>query len=198
MLKGIRHLIMTKFVCALAAVSLTATATSQTKPSGQRSLADDVVLQFVSVGVDPVPVLGALAGMRQANCAAGVVLSSSLGALGEVLAVAGSEAISQPFRFVVALKFEQTVDPAAILGSKAQLRITVGGVGTTVQGVVTEARSGTTPEGKGTLVIALEPTVALLARGSGFSVHRAQRAGFGFGTPCTGRSDGRAPAYVRL
>jgi hypothetical protein len=59
-LKGIRHLIMTKFVCALAAVSLTATATSQTKPSGQRSLADDVVLQFVSVGVDPVPVLGAL------------------------------------------------------------------------------------------------------------------------------------------
>ena len=135
---------------------------------------DSVALRLASLGIDAGPFLGAASALRPADCAAGSALSLAVGgaSLGEVLAVAGAEAISEPFRFVVAVRAASPPEPAALVGSSAQLGMSVGGVGSSVAGIVTEARVGASPQGQGLIVLALEPALARLARGSGFSVHQ--------------------------
>jgi type VI secretion system secreted protein VgrG len=103
-----------------------------------------------------------------------VTLTVGGNALGDILAVAGDEAISKPFRFVVAVRAASPRDPASLLGSPAQLGISMGGVGTSVSGIVTEARAGATPDGHGMLLVTVEPALTRLALSSGYSVHQDQ------------------------
>jgi type VI secretion system secreted protein VgrG len=104
------------------------------------------------------------------------VLTLTVGgnALGDILAVAGDEAISKPFRFVVAVRLASPRDPASLLGSPAQLGLSVGGVGTSISGIVTQARAGAMPDGHGLLLVTVEPALTRLALDSGFSVHQGE------------------------
>jgi type VI secretion system VgrG family protein len=136
---------------------------------------DSVAIRLASLGVDPTPFLGAAGALRPADCSApGSALTLTVGgsALGDILAVAGDEAISKPFRFVVAVRSASPRDPASLLGSPAQLGLSVGGVGTSVSGIVTQARAGAMPDGHGLLIVTLEPPLTRLALDSGFSVHQ--------------------------
>ena len=138
---------------------------------------DSVALRLASLGVDPTPFLGAAGALRPADCSSpGSALTLTVGgnALGDVLAVAGDEAISKPFRFVVAVRSASPRDPASLLGSPAALGISVGGVGTSVSGIVTEARAGALPDGHGMLLVTVEPALTRLALDSGFSVHQGE------------------------
>jgi type VI secretion system secreted protein VgrG len=54
--------------------------------------------------------------------------------------------------------------------------MTIGGASTAVSGILTEVRVGASPKGEGLLVLTLEPNIAGLARGSGFSVHQGMSA----------------------
>jgi type VI secretion system secreted protein VgrG len=130
------------------------------------------------LGIDPAPLFGAAAAARPAACEGGARLSLAVAgrSLGEVLAVAGDEAISRPFRFVVAVATASPPDPAGLVGSAARLGVSVPGASVSVLGLVTEARVGATPQGYGMVVATLEPNLAPLSRGSGYSVHQGLSA----------------------
>ena len=159
-------------------------ATGATGPQGETGArgpagpaGDSVAIRLATLGVDPTPFLGAAGALQPADCSApGSSLTLTVGgsSLGEVLAVGGTEAISQLFRFVVAVRSASPRDPASLLGSAAQLGMAVNGAGTSVSGIVTEARAGVTPDGHGLLVVTVEPALARLALDSGFSVHQGK------------------------
>ena len=111
----------------LAASSLAVAVVVSSLPSAstqdvgaQGTSADNATFRLASLGIDPVPFFEAVAALRPADCAAGSALSFSagVGPLGEVLAVTGAEAISAPFRFVVAVRSPSPPDPAALVDQR--------------------------------------------------------------------------------
>jgi type VI secretion system VgrG family protein len=145
-------------------------------PPGPPGSGDAVALKLAAFGVDPTPFFGAASDLRPADCGAGGSLSLTVGgnAMGEVVALAGTEAISEPFRFVVAAQGPSLVDPAALLGAAARLTIAAGGGSTAVSGIVTGARSSAVADGRALVVVTLEPALARLARGSGLAIHQGE------------------------
>jgi type VI secretion system VgrG family protein len=134
---------------------------------------DSVALRLAALGIDPTPFLGAAAGLAPAPCATTTLgLSVSGQSAGTVVALAGHEAVSEPFRFDVLVASASPRDPASLIGEPAVLTMTAGGATSVVNGIVTAARAGATPGGGGTTVMTVRPALATLALASGFAVHR--------------------------
>jgi len=106
------------------------------------------------VGVDVRQVGVPAEAVMPAGCAQGAAMSLSVGGvnLGPVVGLVGEEALSAPFRFVVAVR-----GAGGQVGQPARLTVANGGV-LTVSGTVTSSAYGGTRDGSPLQLVTLEPT----------------------------------------
>jgi uncharacterized protein involved in type VI secretion and phage assembly len=122
------------------------------------------------LGIDPSEVGVPLHAVALAQCASGAAVSISVtgGSPGTVVGLAGYEAISSPFRFVVAVRSPRGPDPTSLLSAEATL--TMANLSTsTVRGIVTSADSAGTMEGEALTVLTIEPALVNARSFHGFA-----------------------------
>jgi type VI secretion system secreted protein VgrG len=153
------------------------------------------------LGIDPAEVSVPLGAMTLAQCGSGaaVALSTTGGSPGTVVGLAGHEAISSPFQFVVAVRSPRGSDPSSLLGAEATL--TVANVSaSTVRGIVTAADSAGTMQGDALYVLTVEPALVNARSFRGFatfermsSVEIVQRVLADFDVPVSFNVSGVVP-----
>ncbi len=122
------------------------------------------------LGVDAAEVDVPLDAVTPAQCASGaaVSLATTGGSPGAVVGLAGYEAISSPFRFVVAVRSPRGSDPSSLIGVEATL--TMANLSTSsVRGIVTAADFAGTMEGDALNVLTIEPALVNARSFHGFA-----------------------------
>jgi type VI secretion system secreted protein VgrG len=146
-------------------------------PAGPGPASDPREEVAALLGIDAAELGVPLLAVTSAECGAGaaVSLTTDGGSPGAVVGLAGYEAISAPFRFLVAVRSSRAFDPSSLVGGGASILISNLST-STVTGIVTAVDLGGTMEDDALFILTIEPVLSRAASFSGFAAFERMTA----------------------